>query len=239
MEGEWSTQHNKRHHHNTATHARTPHHDIRQHSATSGSTAHHNTTHHDMTEEDRPHYKIIKGTVRNVYDGDTFTLVDERRVRLIGIDAPEVKEQEIGAQEAKALLKSLCHRREVELEIDERSSQDKFGRIVATVYVVDPETGERVCVNDALIQAGVARFYHPIGTSMPRRTHMLTLQSHARRGGLGLWKDFADGTVYITRGGGSYHLRNCEKIATFHLTQRHTSQCLDDGLSACRSCHAK
>ena len=33
-------------------------------------------------------------SVRNVYDGDTLTLVDERRVRLLGIDTPEIKQKQ-------------------------------------------------------------------------------------------------------------------------------------------------
>lgn len=32
--------------------------------------------------------------VRNVYDGDTLTLIDERRVRFLGIDTPEIKEKQ-------------------------------------------------------------------------------------------------------------------------------------------------
>ena len=44
-------------------------------------------------------------TVRNVYDGDTLTLKDERRVRLLGIDTPEIKENQPYAEEAKAYTK--------------------------------------------------------------------------------------------------------------------------------------
>lgn len=44
-------------------------------------------------------------TVRNVYDGDTLTLTDERRVRLLGIDTPEIKENQPYAEEAKAYTK--------------------------------------------------------------------------------------------------------------------------------------
>ena len=44
-------------------------------------------------------------TVRNVYDGDTLTLTDERRVRLLGIDTPEIKEKQPYAEEAKAYTK--------------------------------------------------------------------------------------------------------------------------------------
>ena len=54
-----------------------------------------------------------KYMVRNVYDGDTLTLVDERRVRFLGIDTPEVKEKQPFAEEAKEYTKSRCHKKEI------------------------------------------------------------------------------------------------------------------------------
>ena len=56
--------------------------------------------------------------VRNVYDGDTLTLIDERRVRLLGIDTPEIKEQQPFAQEAKAYTKDRCDKREIWLSYE-------------------------------------------------------------------------------------------------------------------------
>ncbi|KAI2506581.1 nuclease-like protein [Fragilaria crotonensis] len=52
-----------------------------------------------------------KHHVRNVYDGDTLTLTDERRVRLLGIDTPEIKQKQPFAEEAKEYTKSNVIRR--------------------------------------------------------------------------------------------------------------------------------
>ena len=39
--------------------------------------------------------------VRNVYDGDTLTLANDKRVRFLGVDTPELRERQPYAQEAK------------------------------------------------------------------------------------------------------------------------------------------
>ena len=90
-------------------------------------------------------------SVRKVYDGDTLKLSDGRKVRLIGIDAPELHpndkllhDVERTRHDAKTLLKmgkqsyevlkKLVGKGPVRLEFDS-TSRDKYHRVLAYVYV--------------------------------------------------------------------------------------------------------
>lgn len=71
------------------------------------------------------------GAVKEVYDGDTFSLQNGVEVRLIGIDAPNR-----GAsrwQDAREALTTLVGDRRVYLEYD-RYQDDKYGRVLAWVW---------------------------------------------------------------------------------------------------------
>ena len=51
----------------------------------------------------------MKYHCKSVYDGDTITLQDGTKVRLLGIDTPEIKEKQPFALEAKKYTKRYCH----------------------------------------------------------------------------------------------------------------------------------
>jgi micrococcal nuclease len=70
--------------------------------------------------------------VSKVYDGDSLELADGKRVRLLGIDAPE--EGRCGYEEAKAALTRLASGKRVKLDT---VIVDDYGRLVANVMVVD------------------------------------------------------------------------------------------------------
>lgn len=89
--------------------------------------------------------------VKKVYDGDTLKLKDGRKVRLIGIDAPELhpneklyRDVQRTQRDAKTLLKmgkksyevlkKLVGEGPVRLEFDQ-TSRDKYQRSLAYVYV--------------------------------------------------------------------------------------------------------
>ena len=57
------------------------------------------------------------------------------RIHLVGVNAPEVGEP--GYQEAKDFVKSKCLGKVIGLDIDNAKHYDKYGRILAVVYVVD------------------------------------------------------------------------------------------------------
>src|SRR5574341_2058663 len=72
------------------------------------------------------------GRVKQVYDGDTVLLEDGRRVRYLGINAPEFREPFY--LKAKRFNESLVLGREIRLEFDVERA-DAFDRLLAYVYV--------------------------------------------------------------------------------------------------------
>ena len=86
-------------------------------------------------------YKVV-----SVHDGDTFTLANDDRVRLLGVDAPELGR--CGSDEAQKLLSSLVLGKIITLREEKR---DTYGRRMALVYV-----GNKL-VNSMLLEKGFAR----------------------------------------------------------------------------------
>ena len=180
-------------------------------------------------------------TVRNVYDGDTLTLVDGRRVRLLGVDTPELEEQQPYAVEAKQYTKNLCHKQEIYISFDPNSdSQDKYGRLVANVWVPSSKNGYYLCVNEGLVANGFAHVYLAKKERKPSNFQtLLKLQKESRRNKKGLWSHFEDYNVWITRYGSAFHRRDCRHIAQSKgLKQVQASTAIDEGLHPCRTCLA-
>tara|TARA_R100001460_G_scaffold56312_2_gene95850 strand:+ start:68 stop:457 length:390 start_codon:yes stop_codon:yes gene_type:complete len=72
--------------------------------------------------------------VTRVIDGDTFITNKGDRVRLIGVDAPELPS--LRGIESKMYLNQLIHNKVVILERDEISdNKDKYGRLLRYVYL--------------------------------------------------------------------------------------------------------
>ena len=88
------------------------------------------------------------GYCNNVVDGDTLDVNGVGRIRLVGVNAPEVGEP--GYQKAKDFVKSKCLGRVVGLDIDDSKPYDKYGRILAVVYI------QNTNINDELLKRGYA-----------------------------------------------------------------------------------
>lgn len=112
-----------------------------------------------------PAYKY-KGTVDEVYDGDTITVsVDlgfnvtvREKFRISGIDAPEVRgaERESGLR-SRDFLRGKILGRTVILET-ERDKQEKYGRYLARVWFED-EIGVDCSVGEVMLKEGLATQY--------------------------------------------------------------------------------
>ncbi|KAL9181467.1 hypothetical protein ACHAXT_010272 [Thalassiosira profunda] len=175
--------------------------------------------------------------VRNVYDGDTLTLTDERRVRLLGIDTPEIKEQQPYAQEAKAYTKDRCDKRDVWISYEPGGEkEDHYGRLLAFVWV--ESDGGYLCINEGIVEAGYARAYHPgKGKKLHNWNRLLEVQSAARKAKRGVWEDFEDFKVVKTANGSAYHKRSCEHLRSVrNLTEMWASEASEKGLHPCRTC---
>ena len=176
-----------------------------------------------------------KHAVRNVYDGDTLTLIDERRVRFLGIDTPEIKEKQPFAEEAKEYTKSRCHKKDIWLSF-EGERQDHYGRLLAFVWV--QEGGGYLCVNEGIVAAGYASVYAPNVKSKTKNfDKMIAMQTQARADGKGMWSNFQNRTVVKTANGSAYHVRSCQHLSNVrNLEEMSESAAMDKGLHACRTC---
>jgi hypothetical protein len=96
--------------------------------------------------------KIVK-----IYDGDTVTMADGMKIRLLQIDAPELGENECFAKESKAALVSLLAKKgTVTLKADPASaSYDRYGRALRYIFVgklnVNPNAGHLILEDDIII----------------------------------------------------------------------------------------
>ncbi len=121
--------------------------------------------------------------VTRVLDGDTIALDNGETVRLIGVDAPETHHPEIPVQrfgeEATEFMKRLAEGFECTLEYEPDNLRDKYGRLLAYVFV-----GDRL-VNAEIIRRGYAYAY----TRFPfrRQAEFVALEREARERQYGLW----------------------------------------------------
>ncbi|XGV96996.1 MAG: thermonuclease family protein [Leptolyngbya sp. BL-A-14] len=100
------------------------------------------------------------------------------RVRLEGVDVPDVRQEPWGIA-AKSLLENYLRQPSVLLETD-AEPRDAFGRRLAYVW-----QGDRL-LNEALVAAGYAIVApHPPNSKYDQR--LAQAQEHARVLGLGLW----------------------------------------------------
>ena len=92
--------------------------------------------------------------IQYVYDGDTVKLVDGRKIRLLGINTPEVegrnKNEEAGGEEAKHWLTNALKGKRVRLVLDSEQ-KDKYGRTLAYLF-----TEDGLHLNLELVRLGLA-----------------------------------------------------------------------------------
>ena len=121
--------------------------------------------------------------VRYVLDGDTIDVAGVGRVRLLGIDAPELGSgsdtPEPFAREARDRLASLAERRWVRLEAD-GDERDSYRRALAYVFRTDG-----VLLNVEVVRAGLAR----VSTRRALRelSALQRAEQEAQRARRGMW----------------------------------------------------
>jgi micrococcal nuclease len=136
--------------------------------------------------------------VERVVDGDTLKLSNGKKVRLIGVDTPELHESDKLSRDAarsrkdasiiKGLgkkasdfTKGLVQGKRVRLEYDIKKN-DRYGRILGYLYLEDG-----TFVNAKILSEG----YGQVMTIQPNvkyADYFLKLERQARQDGKGLWK---------------------------------------------------
>ncbi len=123
----------------------------------------------------------------DVADGDTlFVKISNRdeTLRLIGIDTPEIKSkytrEEFFGQKSSQFTRSHVKGKMIQFEYD-RERRDKYGRLLAYVYLPDGKM-----LNRLLVEKGYARAYKFFKYKM--KEEFIELEKRAKKGCLGLWK---------------------------------------------------
>ncbi len=122
-----------------------------------------------------------------VIDGDTVQLTDKRRVRLVGMNTPELKEGSAlsrrFAQQAKEALQNWIEQRRSLYLSQDQSSRDHYGRQLS--YLHDGKG------NDAgafLLSQGLA-YAVAIAPDLQRVECYFSLEKQARAARLGIWME--------------------------------------------------
>ncbi|MBU7017416.1 MAG: thermonuclease family protein [Theionarchaea archaeon] len=111
-----------------------------------------------------------------VIDGDTFRLETGEKVRLIGIDAPELSQP--GGEKSREYLVKLVLNKGVTLEKG-YEDRDKYNRLLRFVYI------GTTCVNEEMIRQGYAEARY--STENPIREYYIQLEIEAETAKAGLW----------------------------------------------------
>ena len=138
-----------------------------------------------------PDQAITQGdfdVVERVVDGDTLLLQSGERVRLIGVDTPEIKHPkkpvEYFGKEASAFTRRVVEEKRVRLEFDQanaaRGHKDRYGRTLAYVFLEDG-----TLLNAEIIKQGYGHAYTQFPFS--RMEEFRRLEREAREQRRGLW----------------------------------------------------
>ena len=96
-------------------------------------------------------------TVEYVHDGDTLFLTDGRKVRLLGVDTPEVGENlECYGEEATALLRSMLPEGTQVRVLADTQPLDQFDRALLLIWLAASDQQDAAFVNLELIEQGAA-----------------------------------------------------------------------------------
>lgn len=123
--------------------------------------------------------------VRRASDGDTIRLSTGERIRLIGVDTPELTdnrpEMRRFAEEAAAFVRGLVEGKHVRLEYD-RERSDKHRRTLAYVYLQDG-----TFLNAEIIRQGFGRVCTQ--HRFKYREEFRKLEREAEQNSRGLWSN--------------------------------------------------
>ena len=124
--------------------------------------------------------------VTAVHDGDTVSVILKRRqekIRLIGIDAPEIGQKPWGEKSKEyleALLRSSGWKVKLEFDVDKR---DKYSRILAYLRTPDGRL-----INLLMVESGYAMLF-TFPPNVKYVNELRAAQREARERRLGIWSE--------------------------------------------------
>lgn len=153
---------------------------------------------------------FINIKIKNIYDGDTFTDIENIRYRLFGVDTPEMKEED--GTNTKGIIHAFAKRaRNFSQYLISRSktikikkiSEDKYQRKVIKLFINDKDLGKELISNGLAIVR-----YISLDVKNPFFTkdkiyykELLDLEIEARNKKIGIWSldgkyDFIKKTIF-------------------------------------------
>jgi endonuclease YncB( thermonuclease family) len=147
-------------------------------------------------------------TVKWVNDGDTIVLTNGRRVRYIGIDAPEIDHENQKAQpygyEARSFNKKLVLSQKIGLEFDEER-HDRYRRWLAYIFLSDGSF-----LNSRVLENGLAFYLHR-RPNLKYDKRLLKAQQEAMKAHKGLWCNWKEkqGRYIGNQNSRRFHLDTC------------------------------
>jgi micrococcal nuclease len=149
--------------------------------------------------------------VRWVDDGDTVVLIDDRRVRYLIINAPEIAHGKEKAEPygyaAKKFNSQLVYMNNVRLEYD-REKMDRYGRTLAYVFLKNG-----LFVNNEIVRQGYA-YYLPQRQVSRYGKELLKAQQEAMLAKRGIWKNWREKSInrgYLgNKASKRFHLKTCQ-----------------------------
>jgi len=131
---------------------------------------------------------FVPAFVERVVDGDTVVLAGRQRVRLAGVNCPEIDEP-LGLEAREFALK-MVGRKDVRVRQDRK---DRYGRLVS-----DIRQGAR-SLAEALVEAGLAHVFLIPPLDREEADRLLEIQERARERRVGIWgTDRYQGDFHIT-----------------------------------------
>jgi micrococcal nuclease len=183
---------------------------------------------------------VTEALVAEVRDGDTVVLDTGQKVRLLGIDAPELEREgqpaDFLAHKAKQVLTDLAQGKRVRLEYD-KVRYDRYGRILSFLFLMDGTDLSR-----ELVRQGLARVY-TIPPNLRFREELLGAQRQALEARRGIWLKALKQDVpsYIgNKRSLIFHRPTCPQGERTAQSNRKEFRSLTDaylqGFSPCRTC---
>jgi micrococcal nuclease len=146
--------------------------------------------------------------VRWIHDGDTIILNDNRCIRYIGINTPEIdhgdKKGEPFGYKAKQFNNSLVFKKKVRLEFD-KERHDQYGRLLAYVFLPDGSF-----INEKILEQGYG-FFLPRNPNSKYHLLLIKAQRKAMSEKKGIWHNWKEKEEeYIgNKKSNRFHLKTC------------------------------
>jgi micrococcal nuclease len=183
---------------------------------------------------------VQEAVVAHVVDGDTVVLANGQKVRLLGIDAPEMEREgqpaDFLAHKAKQVLADLAQGKRLRLEYD-RLRYDRYGRTLAYLFLPDGTNLSR-----EMVRQGLAHVY-TVPPNLRFREDLLAAQGEAISAHRGVWLKALkqDEPLYIgNRRSLLFHRPTCHLGQNTAKSNRVQFKSLTDaylqGYSPCRTC---